>query len=339
MLQKNSSAPLYTSLTLALLTFGTALQAQNGYPGYGQRPNFQPGQQQQFQQFQQMRQMMATYQSARAVSDPTQSATATLLKRDDVRDALLIDGRQREQLDGAAVKVQQDLQAQRQQMMQQFWQQRRGNAGQGNFRNMTPEERNARMATMQTQRQEIQQKLDQAQAAREKDVESVLRPAQVKRLHELDLQWRGALAVADTEVGDKLALTAEQKSGVNALLQEFRTTQQQQRQGMFQNQFRQRRQRFPQGNPAQGGNASGTDTPAPGDTPAGGPPTPDANGPIMPPQPPTLDQMQRMMDDQLAATTKARKAAETKVLALLTPAQKQKWLTLQGKPFRFRDYL
>lgn len=42
-----------------------------------------------------------------------------------------------------------------------------------------------------------------------REVESVLRPEQKKRLHELDLQWRGILALADRRVADEINLSPE----------------------------------------------------------------------------------------------------------------------------------
>lgn len=47
-----------------------------------------------------------------------------------------------------------------------------------------------------------------------REVESVLRPEQKKRLHELDLQWRGILALADSRVADEINLSAENRKKI-----------------------------------------------------------------------------------------------------------------------------
>ncbi|GEM_PF-6987919 len=47
-----------------------------------------------------------------------------------------------------------------------------------------------------------------------REIESVLRPEQKKRLHELDLQWRGVLALADSRVADEINLSAENRKKI-----------------------------------------------------------------------------------------------------------------------------
>jgi hypothetical protein len=54
-----------------------------------------------------------------------------------------------------------------------------------------------------------------------REVKSVLRPEQQKRLHEIDLQWRGILALADSRVADEINLSAENRKKINETVADF----------------------------------------------------------------------------------------------------------------------
>ncbi|MGI8640480.1 MAG: hypothetical protein ACR2MG_11125 [Pyrinomonadaceae bacterium] len=54
-----------------------------------------------------------------------------------------------------------------------------------------------------------------------REVESVLRPEQKKRLHELDLQWRGILALSDSRVADEIDLSTENRKKTADIVADF----------------------------------------------------------------------------------------------------------------------
>ncbi len=187
-----------------------------------------------------------------------------------------------------------------------------------NMRNLSPAER-------QAQQQQIMEKMRTAitgaNSDMDKKVEAILTPDQAKRLHELDLQWRGPLAMADPKVADAVQLTPEQHNKIMAVVLEFRQTQNKARQDAFESIFRINR-------PVQSN---------PGNNPA-----PPVSAPPPPPPPVNPAQMQqraRDLQDRIRAVSleveKARKAQGEKVLALLTPEQQAQWQAMQGKPFIF----
>ena len=127
-----------------------------------------------------------------------------------------------------------------------------------------------------------------------------LRPEQIKRLNELDLQWRGPLVLSDAQISKPLDLTAEQKQQITALLEQYRTAQQ---------------KKFAEVNaafPAQRGTTVST-----------------AAAPDI-----------KALTEDIAAghesLAKTRQELGTKALTLLTPEQQAQWKTLQGKAFVFR---
>lgn len=126
------------------------------------------------------------------------------------------------------------------------------------LRNLPPDQRRQRM-------QELRQKNDPKQ---------VLTDAQKKRLHELELQWQGPIALMNPEIAREVGLTEEQRSKIQGILTE---------------QFQAMRGQFQQG-----------------------------------------DGQQNMQ-----AFQQAREEVEKKILAVLTPAQREKWNQMLGKPFQF----
>jgi len=231
--------------------------------------------------------------TSQAMNDPTRSAAMALLQRSDVQRSLELTIRQKQQLADIQNGARDDLRNRVSQSVQ-------------DLRNMTPEQR-------QAQRQQITEKMRTTftgfTGELDQRTEAVLTPAQDKRLHELDLQWRGPLALLDPKVSESMGLTPEQNSKLNALLQNLREAQGQARQAAFQG-FR------PPNNGAAQGNAR--------------------------PQPPTPAEMQaRMREAQErlrlaeADVAKTRKTLDAKALAVLTPDQQARWQALQGRPFVF----
>lgn len=245
------------------------------------------------------------------MNDPTRSSAMMLLQRDDVQSHLMITARQREALQDMQNKAMTEFQQKMQANRPDFQ----------SLRNLSPEERQTKIQEMQ---QQMQQTMQSFQEDLDKKTEAILKPAQVKRLHELDLQWRGPLAIADPKVGDQLDLSQEQKGKLGEILTEFRTKQQEAMRSAFGG-FggRGRRNRNNNGDP--NGNANGD--------PNAGAGQQDGNAP---PQRPDPQQMQARFAEAQKEIEKIKKESSAKVLELLAPEQKQKWDDLVGKKFTFR---
>jgi Spy/CpxP family protein refolding chaperone len=266
--------------------------------------------------------------------DPTRSNIAILLRRNDVRSELLLDGHQQMQLNEAMQQNQQQFGQQMRSARQDIRQQ--AQQGGQNPRDMTPEER---QAFRQQQQQQMQTRMAQITNSQDKALEALLTPTQVARLHQLDLQWRSAMALADSTLADKLNLTQDQRPQVNAVLQSFRQAQRDAMRTVFAPPPAPDNSAAPNGQ-AQSGNpqnvAPQNGNPQNGN-PQGAPPNNRFGRPNL-----TPEQMQAMMAEipqriktGEASMDKARKTDNAKVLALLTSEQKQQWIAMLGKPFYF----
>lgn len=225
--------------------------------------------------------------------DPTHSSAMQLLQRNDVRNEIGLDLKQQNALDDLRTKSQQEFQT--------------------TLRTSIQESMKALQNVPQDQQQsQIQDRMDQFattiqtfQGDVDKRTEAILRPKQITRLHELDLRWRGPLALSDPKVTAALKLTPDQTSKVNALVKEFMEGQQKAlTQAMV---------------PTISPNGNGQD---------GGASTPQERA----------QQMQKKLYDAMHSKEmeKTKTEAEAKLLDLLTPAQKDQWLTMQGARFTFR---
>jgi hypothetical protein len=170
---------------------------------------------------------MATNERMRRLTsnDPSRSAANYLLTRNDVRSELSISTRQREALEELNKKAPQEMmdQFRNNQSIQQMQERMR------QLRNLPEGERRVQREQM---RQEMRQRGEQLmaefqnfQSDLDKRAEEILTPAQVKRLHQLDLQYRGGLALANPKLAQEFALTPEQSQQINQLLEEFRQQQ------------------------------------------------------------------------------------------------------------------
>jgi hypothetical protein len=229
-----------------------------------------------------------------AMSDPTRSAAMNLVQRPDVQQHLQLSFKQKQALA--------DLQSN---ARQEFMQKMRENFQ--NLRNLTPQQRREQSQQLG---QQMREAVTNFTGELDKKAEAILTPAQQKRLRELDLQWRGPLALGDPKLAEEMQLTPQQRSSVNTTVQEFRQTQMKAMQQLFAA-FRPNR-----GAPGPDGGA--------------------ANAP-QPPQPPNPEEIQNRRIAVEKDVAKARKAASDKALSLLTPEQAQHWQALQGKPFLFRN--
>jgi len=153
--------------------------------------------------------------------------------------------------------------------------------------------------------QQMQQLQSDMQTKVNQGLSNILTPAQATRLHQLDLQWRGVLAIADPKVNEELQASQEHAKAITDLVTEYKTKSQEMIRQFFQNM---------RGNRAQGGG----NTPPPG-------------------QPNINPQEFRAAIEK--ADTVARKEAEEKALPILSDAEKTQWTKIQGRPFTFRKDL
>jgi len=256
--------------------------------------------------------------------DPAHSAITTLLNRNDVKSEIMLSQRQSEDMTAAEQKAQADLQQKVQ----------AARLDRNTLQGLSQDERRAKQQEARQKQQEIRQAgQTEMDAELDKKAQEVLKPDQIKRLHELDLQWRGPLALADPKVAEPFNLTADQKTKITAMLEDYHKTQQDTMSALFPrggngNGNGGRRNRNGQANP----NAQPAD---PGAQPA--PATPQA-APAAPQTPADPAALQAKIDEAKGKVDKAREEIGTKVLALLTEEQKTAWTTAQGKKFTFRKH-
>ena len=240
------------------------------------------------------------------VVDPARSAKATLVYRPEVQNALALDVKQQNALD--ALK---DVQAQNGQKMGQemrtLFQGMRGQA-----QTLTPEERQQKMQELGDKAKGIAQGY---QDDLDKRIDEILIPRQRKRLNEIDLRWRGPLALVDPKVAEQATLGAADKSKVDAAYKEYTDARQKLIQSMMPAGFR---NRFGGGANARAGNA---------------PPA----APVQPTVPLSAEEQQAAQKKALRDFEKSRVAMGTKLVANVSPAAATNWRGMIGSPFTFRD--
>ena len=225
--------------------------------------------------------------------DPGVSAIRTLLKRDEVKTEIVLSQRQGEQLTEIETKAQTDA---RQTQAPQY-----DAAAIGALKDLSDEERDAKMKEMAAKVKEARQANDAAVSAEvDKKIETVLRKEQVVRLRQLDLQWRGPLALSDKKVADRFNLTPEQRTKVGTLMTEYKKSQN----DMLAKTFASMK-----------------------------PAAPEPGAPPARPDTAAIEKKVMEMQDELE---KVQAAQGDKILALLTDEQKAAWTAAQGAKFSFR---
>lgn len=158
-------------------------------------------------------------------NDPSHSAVNYLLTRTDVRSELVITTKQREALEELNKKAPQE-------MMEKFRNSEAIQQIQEKMREMRNLPESERQVQREKMRQEMRQRGEQLmtefqtyQSELDKRAEAILTPAQIKRLYELDLQYRGGLALSEPKLGQEMELNPDQSQQVNKLIEEFRLKQ------------------------------------------------------------------------------------------------------------------
>ncbi len=165
-------------------------------------------------------------------------------------------------------------------------------------------------------REQIQQMINSSLDESNKTTETVLHREQVQRLHQLDLQWRGALALADKSLIEPLNLSGDQQSKAAEYLQAYREQQSTISMEVYKDFMETQQQNDKDDN---GGERKMISVR------------------LKIPERKDMTPAQRIKFDEMdEKIEKIRKVQNAKALALLTPEQKAAWLKLQGKPFGFR---
>jgi hypothetical protein len=139
--------------------------------------------------------------------------------------------------------------------------------------------------------------MQQFQGEINEELKQLLRDDQMKRLHELDLQWRGPMAITDPKVAEEIKVSQKNRAEVNKIYSEYQRSVGEIVRGAFE-EWQQR-----------GGPRSGA-------------PMPDFQSRLSP--------LRQKMD-------KLKKDAEKQVLDLLSDEEKSRWNAAIGEPFKFRQ--
>lgn len=231
----------------------------------------------------------------KTTQNPAVSSVGILLNRNDVKTEITLSQRQTEKMTDQQDQALQKIGDKIKENMPDIQ----------SIMSLSDDERKSKIDETITKMQDVvQTQMNVASEASEKKAQEILKPEQWKRLQELDLQFRGPLALAEPKLAEKFLLTADQKFKIAAL----NSACQKQRQQAIQNIF------------------SGLSSLKIGD----GAPDIDA----------IKTKMAKAQEDMTKAqqeSEKFRKAQEAKVLPLLTDAQKTAWTAAQGVPFKFRN--
>ena len=230
----------------------------------------------------------------KTAQNPAVSAVGILLNRNDVKTEIMLSQRQTEQMTEQQDQAIEQIGAKIKENMPDIQ----------SILSLSDDERKTKIDETITKMQDVMQtQMNVASEASEKKAQEILKPEQWKRLQELDLQFRGPLALADPKLAEKFLLTADQKSKIAGLNNDYQKQRQQAMQNIF----------------------SGFSSIKIGDA------APDMDA--------IKTKMAKAQEDMAKAqkeSEKFHKAQEDKVLPLLTDAQKAAWTAAQGVPFKFR---
>ena len=170
------------------------------------------------------------------------------------------------------------------------------------MRRLSPEERRARMEEM---RATAAAPPYLAQGDLTPQVRELLKPNQIERLYQLDLQYRGPLALGDPRTAEKVQLSPAHRAEIARIAAEYETQRQQ---AVQQYMAEVRETAAVQGVPARPGLIRRSSAAA----------------------------LQNRLSPVRQKIEDLRKDAEARVLALLSPEERQQWEAAQGPKFKFR---
>lgn len=228
--------------------------------------------------------------------DPAYRNTAGLLLRNDVRTELVLSAKQREEVEA----IEKGEKAAPPKPLKFEFSSHDGGS---------PEEMREKV---ENQMREI---MSSTMDDRNKKAETALRAEQVKRISELDLQWRGPLALVDSKLAEEFQLTAEQRQKVQEYYREYRTQQ-----GKIMMEAMKDFTETQESNDSEDGNTRKSVAIR-----------------VRIPDPKDMTPKQKaLFEKRDKDIEQARKAQGEKALALLNEEQKQHWQSFQGRKFTFR---
>lgn len=228
--------------------------------------------------------------------DPSKDGKLAMLQRPDVVAELQLTAKQQ-------ADIQAEMQSQIQKQRDAI---RAGMPDRQTLMSMPAEDRRAQFGQM---RQRLQDAVRAGSDAVVAKLPTILTASQLKRLEQLDLQYRGPLAISEDAIGRRLEITPEQDRLIANALGEYQNVQQ----GIV-------------------SSAMTANTPGGAGGPGGGG---GFGGPGGGPQVDRAALMARA-DQIQAEVEKYKKIQGEKALGYLTPAQKGAWKKMLGKPFAFK---
>lgn len=229
--------------------------------------------------------------------DPAYRNTAGLLLRNDVRSELVLSSKQREEVEA----LEKGERASAPKPLKFEFKSEDGPS--------SPED--IREKVERQMREVVSSTMDD----RNKKAEAALRAEQLRRLHQLDLQWRGPLALVDSKLAEELELSLEQRQKVQELYHEYRATQ-----GKIMSEAMKEFTETQESNDSQDGSERRSV----------------AVRIRIPNEKEMTPKQKALFEKRDKDIEQARKAQGEKALAVLNDAQKQKWQSLQGRKFTFR---
>jgi hypothetical protein len=160
-------------------------------------------------------------------TNPLQPNPMGLLQRPEVQNELGLDLKQKnaiaaleeDQRTGMRDRMRQAMQGQTNPFQNMTPEQRR---------NMTPEQRQQMAEQMRQQIQPIiQAAMNQWQGELSEKIKAILKPEQVTRLYQLDLQKRGPMAMGDARVAQQIKLTPQSATTISKIANDWQAAQQQ----------------------------------------------------------------------------------------------------------------
>lgn len=159
------------------------------------------------------------------------------------------------------------------------------------------------------QSSDIKRQIDDQMAAlrdgMEGKLKAILRPEQMKRLHELDLQWRGALALAEDRTAKEVELTPPHHSEIAKIAEQYQAERQQIMQALIEK------------NAQVEENSDGANT-------------------FKAIRIGKMPDLSNPLDPDVQKMNALKKSAEKKILAVLNEEEAARWKAVQGTPFTFR---
>jgi hypothetical protein len=149
-------------------------------------------------------------------------------------------------------------------------------------------------------RKQIEDQIKAQQGGVEERIKSVLKPDQYDRLLQLDLQWRGPLALADQKVADRLKIAQESRREIAPIAGEYHAVKAKVMMELAQ----------------QSQEGSG--------------------GQVRVMMKLNTKELENPLSPSYKKLDAAKKEAEKKILAVLSPEDKATWKQAQGAPFVFR---